>query len=272
MRQKKRRISTAEKSNRSENENMQSIHLLISIDDTDNLDSPGSGTAAENMARAMQKKGLAQCSDITRHQLFVHEAIPYTSGNSAMCFSAVGQAGALAEIIRFSADFLRQEAAAGSDPGLCVAQQDCRLDKKALISFGQRAKHTVIDKQAAYDLARELGLHLSEHGGTGGGIIGALAAIGLRLHGSDGRFRGWYRLGKAGEVTTPATLCAHPFIDAVVADTGEWLSNDTSIIFTEDKVKTVLLNGLQAIPVTRTCRTDNQAAWMTLDNKAIKQY
>jgi hypothetical protein len=251
---------------------MQPIHLLISIDDTDNQGSPGSGTAAENMARAIEARGLARCSGITRHQLFVHEAIPYTSGNSAMCFSAVGQAGALAEIIRFAADFLRQEAAVGSDPGLCVAQQDDRLNEKALIGFGQKAKQTVVDKQAAYGLAQELGLHLSEHGGTGGGIIGALAAIGLRLHGSDGRFRGWHRLGKAGDMTTPAALCTHPFIDAVVADTGEQLPGDTPIIFAEERVKTVLLKGLQAVPVTRACRYGENPAWMTLNSKAIKQF
>lgn len=251
---------------------MNSIHLLISIDDTDNLDSPGSGTAAENMARALQAKGLAECSDITRHQLFVHEDIPYTSGNSAMCFSALSHRDALEEIIRFGQDFLRHESAAGSDPGLCVVQNDCRLDKNALISFGRNAKQTIVDKQTAYNLARGLGVHLSEHGGTGGGIIGALAAIGLRLHGSDGRFRGWHHLGNAGEITTPAELCSHPFIDAVVADSGEQLQNDTPIIFAEDMVKTVLLNGLQAVPVTWISGNGNQPAWKTLNKKAIKQF
>lgn len=56
----------------------------------------------------------------------------------------------------------------------------------------------------------------TEHGGTGGGIIGALAVIGLRLHGSDGRFRGWHHLGNAGVITTPADLCSHPFVEAVL--------------------------------------------------------
>lgn len=248
------------------------MHLLISIDDTDNLDSPGSGTVAENMARALQAKGLAECSDVTRHQLFVHQDIPYTSGNSAMCFSAFSHADALAEIICFGQDFLRHESAAGSDPGLCVAQNDCRLNKNALISFGRSAKHTVVHKQAAYNLAHGLGVHLSEHGGTGGGIIGALAAIGLRLHGSDGRFRGWHHLGNAGEMTTPADLCSHPFIEAVVTGTGEHLPDDTPIVFTEDMVKTVLLNGLQVVPVAWFSGNGKEPAWMTLNKRAIKQF
>ena len=251
---------------------MNTIHLLISIDDTDNLYSPGSGTAAENMATAMQVKGLAECSDITRHQLFVHDDIPYTSGNSAMCFSAFSHADALDEIIDFSKDFLRHASAAGSDPGLCVAQNDGHLDKNALIAFGRKVKHTIVHKQAAYDLAHGLGVHLSEHGGTGGGIIGALAAIGLRLHGSDGRFRGWHHLGNAGDITTPADLCSHPFVEAVVTATGEQLQGDTPIVFAEDLVKTVLLNGLQAVPVAWISRNVKEPIWMTLNKKAIKQF
>ena len=33
---------------------------------------------------------------------------------------------------------------------------------------------------------------LPGYGGTGQGVVGALAGVGLRLYGDDGRFRGWY--------------------------------------------------------------------------------
>ena len=43
----------------------------------------------------------------------------------------------------------------------------------------------------AYLLAEQFPeLSLSEHGGTGDGVIGALAGVGLRLSGSDGRIKG----------------------------------------------------------------------------------
>ncbi len=251
---------------------MPRVHFLISIDDTDNLDSPGSGTAAENLAGALQRQGLAECADITRHQLFVHEHIPYTSGNSAMCFSACSHADNLDEIILFGQEFLQNESASGSDPGLCVAVNDSRLNKNALIAFGRKAKQNLVTKQAASDLARQLGVHLSEHGGTGGGIIGALAATGLRLHGSDGRFRGWHHLGKAGDITTPAKLRAHPFIDAVVTDTGERLADDTPIIFAEETIKTVLQQGVQVVPVARIQGQGTAPTWTTLKKKAMKQF
>ncbi|MFH0782928.1 MAG: hypothetical protein V2B20_13410 [Pseudomonadota bacterium] len=251
---------------------MSPIQIFISIDDTDNLESPGSGTAAENLAKALQANGLAECSDITRHQLFLHKDIPYTSGNSAMCFSAVCQAETLGELIDFGQEYLCNEAADGSDPGFCVARNDSHLKKEPLITFGQSAKHTIVSKKAAYDLARVLGVHLSEHGGTGGGIIGALAAIGLRLHGSDGRFRGWHRLGSVGETTTAADLCSHSFIDAVVADTGEQLRGDTPILLAEDMIKTVLMRGIQTIPVVRISEDGKELRWKTLSKKAIKQF
>lgn len=248
------------------------MNILISIDDTDNLDSPGSGRVAENLANELQKRGMAECADITRHQLFVHEDIPYTSHNSAMCFSAVSQSEQLADIIRFGEDFIRKESATGSDPGLCVAVADSDLDNEVLIAFGRRAKRSILTKQEAYDLAKNLGVHLSEHGGTGGGVIGALAAIGLRLQGNDGRFRGWHHFGNAGEISTPAALCAHTFVDAVVNEIGEVLEEDAPIVFAENTVKTVLLGGAQVVPVARVTGEKNGVLWTTLTKKEVKRY
>jgi hypothetical protein len=251
---------------------MEALRLLISIDDTDNVDSPGSGTVAEALADELQKRGLAQCSGITRHQLLVHPAIPYTSHNSAMCFPAVCTAGKLDEVILFSQDFLAGTAAIGSDPGLAVAVDNAALDAAALICFGKRAKQSLVAKQDAEDTARQVGVHLSAHGGSGEGIIGALAAIGLRLEGSDGRFRGWHALGASGTFTTPAQLCAHAFIDAVVSNTGEQLTMHTPIILAEQRVKTVLLNGRRAVPVIRCEGQAGQPLWTTLSKSESKRF
>lgn len=214
---------------------------------------------------------MAECSGITRHQLFVHENIPYTSHNSAMCFFAATEADQLEATIRFGEDFLRTESAAGSDPGLCVVA-DSRLDQEALISFGRSAKRSVLTKQEAYDLAGRLGVHLSEHGGTGGGIIGALAAIGLRLQGNDGRFRGWHHFGTAGELATSTELRAHAMVDAVVDEDGRALADDTPIVLAEDTVKTVLLGGARVVPVARIAGGTNGPIWSTLTKKQIKRF
>lgn len=250
---------------------MNQQQLLISIDDTDNLDSPGSGTLAEQLAAALSQAGLARCGEISRHQLFVDDAIPYTSHNSAMCFTANNRLGSIGTIIAFSQDFLHREAAVGSDPGLCVVADDSDLKREPLMAFGQSAKQRILTKQDAYRLAGEMHLHLSEHGGSGDGIIGALAAIGLRLTGNDGRIRGWHRLGAAGSVTTAGDLCRHPAIDALFCENGERLDNHAPVVFSEDEIKTVLLGGLRVVPV----RRDNHhpsAPWATLTRKQLKRY
>lgn len=248
------------------------MHIYLSIDDTDNLDSPGSGHLSEVMVKELQHLGLtSQCSNISRHQLFVHEAIPYTSHNSSMCFSAVIHENNFSDVVQFAKEFLRKASAPGSDPGLCVAVDRESLDRKALIDFGLKAKQTVLTKQNAYFLAQETGVYLSEHGGTGDGIVGALAGIGLRLHGSDGRFRGWLSLGKTGQVANQEFLCSHPSVDAVVDDEGKILQEDSRITFAEDKIKTVLLNHHQVIPVTRAGNID-EPTWTTLTRSEVKRF
>jgi hypothetical protein len=248
------------------------MRIYLSIDDTDNLDSPGSGHLAEAMAKDLLQLGLtSQCANISRHQLFIHDTIPYTSHNSSMCFPAVIHEHNLADVTQFAKEFLKKAAAPGSDPGLCIAALRESLDRQALIDFGLQAKKTVLTKQDAYMLAERTGVHLSEHGGTGDGIVGALAGIGLRLQGSDGRFRGWLSLGHAGQTTSHKTLCSHPAVDAVVDEAGEILPEYGQVTFTEDKVKTVCLNHRQVIPVKRSSHTDG-SSWTTLTRAEVKHF
>ena len=248
------------------------MHIYLSIDDTDNLDSPGSGQLAEVLAGKLQDERLtSQCSNISRHQLFVHKNIPYTSHNSSMCFSAITDDTKLRDIIEFARNFLQKASAPGSDPGLCVAIEDQFLDRDALTAFGIRAKQSVLSKQEAYSLAKKTGVHLSEHGGTGDGIIGALAGTGLRLQGNDGRFRGWLDLGKSGQITTPKSLCTHPFVDAVVDDKGHPLAEDIPVFLADGKIKTVLCNHRQVIPVTAAV-ADCGPAWTTLTKNEVKRF
>ncbi|MBU1139034.1 MAG: hypothetical protein KKA76_08660, partial [Proteobacteria bacterium] len=213
------------------------MEIYLSIDDTDNLNSPGSGQLAEILAGELQQIGLAsQCSNITRHQLFVHDAIPYTSHNSSMCFSAIIGDTKIDDVIQYAKQFLVKASASGSDPGLCVVVDNDSLDRQALTDFGLKAKQTVLSKQEAYQLAKRVGVHLSEHGGTGDGIIGALAGTGLRLHGNDGRFRGWFDLGEAGKLTCPQDLCVHPSVDDVVDDEGQSLPENIRVIIADSKI------------------------------------
>lgn len=247
------------------------MHIYLGIDDTDALDTPGSGHVSEELAKTLQQQGLAsRCTAISRHQLFVHQDIPFTSHNSSMCFSAEVGADRLAEVVQTAGRFLQEISAPGSDPGLCLAAGGNPAERQ-LIAFGLKAKREICSKEEAYALAEQAGIHLSEHGGTGQGVVGALAAIGLRLHGSDGRFRGWLKLGCAGEIASRKTLGADPRVDDVVDEEGRAIPEDSQILLAEDSIKTVWLNHRQVIPVTRTGKPSGPA-WTTLARSAAKRF
>lgn len=248
------------------------MHFHLSIDDTDNLDSPGSGQLAEVLAKELEKQKLVtQYTNITRHQLFVHDDIPYTSHNSSMCFIGTTEESKLDDVIEFSKQFLVKASAPGSDPGLCIGVDKPSLDRESLKEFGANAKKNILTKQEAYFLAQKTGIHLSEHGGTGDGIVGALAGVGLRLTGNDGRFRGWLKPGAVGDITTSQALCSHPDVDGVINDRGYTLPENAKIILTDKTVKTIMHNHHQVIPVTR-ANSSNGSYWQTLTRKEVKRF
>ena len=168
------------------------VHLLA-MDDTDNLDSPGTGFRARELALLLAERRLATPIGITRHQLLVHEAIPYTSHNSSACLVLRGVRDPTA-VFSFSCTYLQDAAAPGSDAALVLVER--ARASEDMLSWGQRAKREVLTLQAARALAGrehdECGLLHAELTGTGGGLIGSLAAVGLNAHGHDGRLL-WLR-------------------------------------------------------------------------------
>src|SRR6266540_454022 len=192
-----------------------SMRILISIDDTDNMDSRGTGALASEMARELEENGWGKTRFVSRHQLLVHPDIPYTSHNSAMCFAADIEEHFLECIIQYASAFLARESAAGSDPGLCIAAADRLTSPDSLVAFGRKAKQSVVAMEDAYALAGQLGVHLSEHGGSGQGIIGALAGAGLRLSGNDGRLKGSLAIETVNGRATVGDVYTHPDVDEV---------------------------------------------------------
>ena len=247
------------------------MKTLICIDDTDQLDTPGTGHLAEALCDEIERQGLGTCSAISRHQLYVHEDIPYTSHNSAMCFEVGVPNESLNAVIALGSLFLQRKSAPGSDPGFCVAPLEQKLNFEMLTDFGLKAKRSVLTKTDAYCLARKLNIHLSEHGGTGQGVVGALAGVGLRLSGNDGRFRGWYHLGRAGECIDVKTLKTYPFIDAVRSETSETLSDDACVFLGGDQQKTVWQDARQVLLV-QNMNGRALPRWTTLTKEQVKKY
>ncbi len=249
------------------------MNYLVCIDDTDMPGTRGTGWLVEGLCGILKEKGLADTSAISRHQLFVHEDIPYTSHNSSMCFELTLKQGTIEPVIELMSDFLETRSERGSDPGLCVAEITKTLDKTALIEFGKNAKINISTKKAAYALAGITGIHLSEHGGTGQGVVGALAGVGLRLYGNDGRYRGWYHLGQPGEIVSVETLCAYPFIDQLVTETGYDLPMDSHVHIGSEKTKTVRKGHKQVIVVkANEDIEDTGIPFRTITKKEAKAY
>ena len=248
---------------------------LICIDDTDDIGTKGTGEIAEEIAaklapRVPQDARPAVTRFVTRHQLFVHPDIPYTSHNSAMCFQVESDLD-FAEIKAICITHLKQESAPASDPGLAILDLASDYDVERLISFGQQAKVEVKTKEQAYALAAELGIDLSEHGGTGQGVIGAVAGLGLRLSGQDGRVKGQLKLGQQADETkvievTVAEALALTGLQAVISIDGEKLAND-QLLTLKGKIKAVFTQHQFALLV-----SSEQGLWRNATQQQLKPY
>jgi hypothetical protein len=249
------------------------MKYLVCIDDTDMPGTKGTGWLVQELCEKLEKRSMGRCSSISRHQLFVHKDIPFTSHNSSMCFEIDLENQTMESIISYMANFLETRSQRGSDPGLCVAKLDKALAQKELIAFGKMAKQAVTSKAAAYDLARQAGIHLSEHGGTGDGVVGAIAGVGLRLSGNDGRYRGWYHLGWPGSVVKVDKLCQFPFIDQLVTKSGTILLSDTCVAIGSEKTKTVRMGNKQVVVVLKNEEMEKTGIeYRTITKQEAKQY
>jgi len=168
--------------------------LHIGIDDTDE---PGFAIGTGKLARIIAE-ALKNCEipiidfAVIRHQLLMDPAIPYTSHNSpaSIMLSIDCDDSAIRNIIRKRSHtickrLILDNCAPSSDPGICIAFDD--EISSSLTTFGFHAASRVLTKQEAYDAAGAQIL-LEELGGTGDGIIGSAAAVGLSHTGNTGRY------------------------------------------------------------------------------------
>ena len=205
---------------------------LISFDDTDNLETVGTGHVLSRFLDEVPYR----TSYITRHQLFVHNDVPFTSHNSSMCAIVTGDVE-LDGLVDRASRFLEAECADGSDPGLCIARIAALSEIEALVEWGMRAKAEVLTKEDADRVAQCSNVHLSEHGGDGQGVVGALAAVGLRLSGNDGRVRG--KVGVSAECLTVGELIDATGFDRVFAYGQGVLTRDCVVELGNGEVKAV---------------------------------
>jgi hypothetical protein len=156
--------------------------IHVGIDDTDILDTPGTNQLARALVQTVADG--YRCLRITRHQLLDDPRVPYTShnGSASILFEPLGQVNRERLVGTLRERMLRWYVP-GSDPGLCVAE----AVPARVVNFARRCQRELVDQAAARALAADCNIHLEGLGGTEGGVIGALAAVGLSATGDDGR-------------------------------------------------------------------------------------
>ena len=158
--------------------------IYVGIDDTDTLESRGTGRLARNIAAALSSKH--QIFGVTRHQLFVHPDIPFTSHNSCAVIHAEAPPTAMEEIFCTTKKLMLEDFIEGSDPGLAIATTS--QITPAAVAFGLDAKTIIVTQERAREVAKNSKIRFEGLGGTEGGVIGAIAGVGLASLKNDGRF------------------------------------------------------------------------------------
>jgi hypothetical protein len=240
------------------------MHILLGVDDTDVLGhKPGTGRLARDLGAHLEDAGLAPLIGVVRQQLLVDPRSPYTSHNSPACLILDllhDGNGAATRVFEEAARYVGARAAPGSDPGLCLAPRESI--GAAVVAWGWRASSEVLNKADAAGLAQREGLRLEELGGSGDGIIGALAAVGLTAEGNAGRFlelAGGLR--DLGERLLASALRQKGIALLSVSRNGDPVPADVEVI-TFDRARPRLIGGRPVLLLERT-----EAGWCCFDRK-----
>ena len=224
-------------------------HYLIGIDDTDTADkerSPGTNALVRRLAESLVHDGSAEAKGITRHQLYVNKHVAYTAHNSSACLSF--EAADREAVWETARDFLVLQADRRSNAGMCLSDWDSVSPE--VIAWGHRTKTEIVRQEESEKVAAKAGLRCVGLKGSGAGMIGALAAVGLHREGNDGRFswlpgllelRGGYTVAQIFARSGIDRVCSLEEVDLPIqelVELGEWtrpvLRNGQATLYVEE--------------------------------------
>lgn len=235
------------------------MRIYVGFDDTDVA---GADRGTGKLARWFERKlpqGVTMWGAV-RQQLPVLEGIPYTSKNSSACvILELSDADSLDKIIDLAAEHIRENFIEGSDPGLCVVPENSPAIG-ALMDFGRTASNRIVSQKEAMAVVN--GHHLSGHGGTNDGIIGAAAGVGLTLSGWSGRFIEFNDLRQFHTETTVKSLEDNG-IQVLSVDRNAMVPGMDDVVDTRDWVRPRLWGFKPVLPV----RNTGPGRWRSLGGK-----
>jgi len=244
------------------------MRILVGIDDTDTKETRGTGFNAREIGKLVENEKIGIVEGIVRHQLFFDPRIPYTSANSSASIEV--ECSDPEKLKEICIEYLNRIAPIGSDVGLCIAEINSIPDE--VIKWGDRAKVEVLTQKEGRDLAKRSSIYLEGLCGTEDGTIGALAAIGLRKGGSDGRFI-WLK-GKQelrdipSGIYTIGQLKEELKLDQITSINGG-LAGTTNSIFIDEWIRPIHKNHKKILIVEKALNTSNYE-WKVASKEYIK--
>ena len=158
--------------------------FYLGIDDTGPPGKSGTGETALALGLHLQSQKLARLVHVSAHTLLTTTEIPNANPTHAYCLTLEGEAQRLREIDMESRVYLMHHSAAGSNPGFALAARS-RVNEH-ILNWGKACQMMTMERREALDLARSQEFTAAGFNGSGNGVIGALAAVGLRFSGCDG--------------------------------------------------------------------------------------
>lgn len=218
------------------------MNVYFALDDSRRTDGGGAGETLSQIIHAIEDQGWGHCKLPSRHRLYPHPETGCKKHNTARSFSADIEPQYLDGFMEYAVRLIQSYETPGTNAGIAVAVPEQMQDIQALIDYAYRAKEGLVTREEILVLADRPGLYVHALSGNGNGIIGASAAVGLRITGNDGQFRGKLKLGTGeGYITTAADIIKNTYVEQIknmkMADVG-----DNESVRMGEKVKVVLLD------------------------------
>ena len=241
------------------------VTVYLGLDDTDVLHDGGTGALARSLARlVVTALPGSRLEGVSRHQLLRDPRVPCTRRNRCSCVVVRIERRRMDDLRRLGRAHVLERSVVGSDPGYCVLEE-AQIGSE-VIAFARLAKRELVEQRTALSLASAMGIHLEPLGGTGDGVIGALAAVGLRRGGDDGWLTLWGRIREIDGALSVGRLLEEG-LDAVEDERGRPLSTDEAVQ-TGGRMRPALHRGRRVLVVRRSLES---GAWHPVKTEARRE-
>lgn len=225
------------------------MKIYVAIDDSRQLDGGKAGETAFLLGKYIEKRGWGKSAIPSRHRLYPNPATGCKKHNTARSLAADIDEQHLADFIDYACTLVKSTGTPDSNAGLVIAIPELMDNPGELVQYAYQVKEEMIGKEEALKLVDRPGLYVFELNGSGNGIIGALAAAGLRMTGNDGQFRGKLQVGSGEDyIARVREIIDETYVEQVKNMNFETLHDDEYVRMGE-KVKVVLLDNQYTLMV-----------------------